>query len=57
MFMKCRRERTVPSERTKGKVASHDVEYKAKRKINWKNDLAIGHKGEEIFQRIPRIIG
>jgi hypothetical protein len=31
----------MPSERTKGKVPSHDVEYTAKRKINWKNDLAI----------------
>jgi hypothetical protein len=33
------------------------VEYTAKRKVNWKNDLAIGHKGEEIFQRILGFIG
>ena len=35
----------MPSERTKGKVASHDVEYKARRKVNWKNDLAIRTQG------------
>jgi len=30
----------MPSKRTEGKVSSHDVEYIAGRKPNWKNDLA-----------------
>lgn len=29
---------------------SHDIEYKAGRSVNWKNDLAIGKKGEKIFK-------
>lgn len=42
---------SMPSKRTEGKVPSHDIEYTAKRRINWKNDLAIGHEGEKIVQR------
>lgn len=47
----------MPTKRTEGKAPSHDIEYTAKRKINWKNDLAIGHKGEEIVQRLFRMLG
>lgn len=47
----------MPSKRIEGKAPSHDIEYKAGRKINWKNDLAVGHKGETLFQRLLRIIG
>jgi len=45
----------MPSKKTEGKVSSHDIEYKAGRRVNWKNDLAVGHKGEQIFQRLFRI--
>lgn len=45
----------MPSKKIEGKAPSHDIEYTAKRRVNWKNDLAIGHKGEEIFQRLSRI--
>ncbi len=44
----------MPSKQTKGHAPGHDVEYKAGRRVNWKNDLAIGHKGEAIFQRLLR---
>lgn len=56
MCMKCRREKKMPSKQTKGHAPSHDIEYKAGRRINWKNDLAVGQKGEAIFQRLFRFI-
>lgn len=34
----------MPSKSTKGYNPSHDIEFKAGRRINWKNDLAIGKK-------------
>lgn len=34
---------------TDGYQPSHDIEYKAGRRVNWKNDLAVGKKGEAIF--------
>lgn len=40
----------MPSKQTKGYNPSHDIEYKAGRRVNWKNDLAIGHKGEDIVK-------
>lgn len=47
----------MPSKQTKGHAPSYDVEYKAGRRVNWKNDLAVGQKGEAIFQRLFRFIG
>jgi len=47
----------MPSNQKKGYAPSHDIEYKAGRRINWKNDLAIGHQGERIFQRLSRFVG
>jgi len=38
----------MPSKETKGNVPSHDIEYKAGRKVNWKNDLKIGKLGQQI---------
>ncbi len=35
---------------TEGYQPSHDVEHKAGRPVNWKNDLAIGKQGEQIFE-------
>lgn len=46
----------MPSKQTKGHAPSHDIEYKAGRRVNWKNDLAVGQKGEAIFQRLFRFI-
>lgn len=40
----------MPSKQTKGYNPSHDIEFKAGRRVNWKNDLAIGHKGEDIVK-------
>lgn len=45
----------MPSKQAKGHVPSHDVEYKAGRRVNWKNDLAVGREGERIFQRFLRV--
>jgi len=39
----------MPSEETKGYAPEHDVKYTAGRKPNWKNDLAVGKMGENIF--------
>lgn len=40
----------MPSKQSKGYNPSHDIEFKAGRRVNWKNDLAIGHKGEDIVK-------
>jgi len=34
-----------------GYQPSHDIEYNAGRSVNWRNDLAIGKKGEGIFSQ------
>ena len=47
----------MPSKQTKGYNPSHDIEFKAGRRINWKNDLAVGQKGEDIVQRLSRFFG
>lgn len=41
----------MPSKESKGKVASHDLEYKAGRRVNWKNDLKIGQIGQDIVKQ------
>lgn len=32
----------MPSKQVKGHVSSHDIDYKAGRRVNWKNDVKIG---------------
>jgi hypothetical protein len=45
----------MPSKRTEGKAPSHDVEFIANRKPNWKNDLKFGHQRRRIISRFFRI--
>ncbi len=39
----------MPSKSTKGYNSSHDVEFKAGRRVNWKNDLAFGKQRRRYF--------
>lgn len=41
---------------TKNYQPSHDIDTKAGRRINWKRDLAIGHKRRINYSRFFRII-
>jgi len=34
----------MPTKKTEGYQPSHDIEYTAGRRINWKNDLAVGRQ-------------
>jgi hypothetical protein len=42
----------MPNKSTKGHAPSHDIEYTAGRRINWKNDLAIGKKRRRYCQEL-----
>ena len=42
----------MPSKRTEGKVPSHDVEFTAGRKPNWKKDLEFGHQRRKFISII-----
>jgi hypothetical protein len=35
----------MTSKQVEGHVSTHDIEYTAKRKISWKNDLALRQRG------------
>jgi hypothetical protein len=35
----------MASKQVQGHVSSHDIEYTAKRDINWENDLALRQRG------------
>lgn len=34
----------MAAKQIKGKINTHDIDYKAGRRINWSNDLKIGKK-------------
>jgi hypothetical protein len=44
----------MPSKQIKGHVSTHDVEYKAGRRINWGNDLKIGKERGTHTPRFPK---
>ena len=46
----------MPSKQTKGYNPEHDIEYTAGRRIRWKNDLAIGLKGEDIVKNFLKCL-
>jgi len=46
----------MPSKQTKGRVSTHDLEYKPGRRINWGNDLRIGKEGEGIVKEFLKCI-
>ena len=44
----------MPSKQIKGHVSTHDVEYKAGRRINWNNDLKIGKERRAHTAGLPK---
>jgi hypothetical protein len=46
----------MPSKQSKGYNPEHDIEYTAGRRVRWKNDLAIGLKGEDIVKNFLKCL-
>jgi hypothetical protein len=43
----------MPSKQVKGHVSSHDIDYKAGRRVNWKNDVKIGKERRSDSHGLP----
>lgn len=47
----------MPTKKTEGYQPSHDIEYKAGRRISWKNDLAVGKQRRENRRKFLELPG